>query len=155
MFSLRVDEAWHQFALFTPQYRAFCKRYFGRFMHHAPSNAPCTGEVPEASWDYFVGVYRSLYGAAPPPVWRDENSVSADRRLIRERSTEVRRSSDKVELVDEGQTLVRCDAFAEPALEFISRHAVFYVRELPGLSATDRKRLCRALVESGTLRVAR
>jgi hypothetical protein len=28
MHSLRVDEAWHQFVLFTREYSDFCQRYF-------------------------------------------------------------------------------------------------------------------------------
>ena len=45
MHSLRVDEVWHQFVLFTVEYVTFCKRYFGRYVHHSPSNAP----VPESA----------------------------------------------------------------------------------------------------------
>ena len=40
MYSTRVDEAWHQFVLFTSQYVDFCHRYFGEYLHHNPSNAP-------------------------------------------------------------------------------------------------------------------
>ncbi|CAN5923884.1 hypothetical protein BH11MYX4_BH11MYX4_44390 [soil metagenome] len=34
--SLRVDEAWHQFFLFTRECRELCLRIFGCFLHHAP-----------------------------------------------------------------------------------------------------------------------
>ena len=40
MHSLCVDEAWHQFVLFTVEYSAFCTKYFGHYRHHSPSNAP-------------------------------------------------------------------------------------------------------------------
>ncbi|MGB2221629.1 hypothetical protein [Neptunomonas sp.] len=32
-----VDEAWHEFILFTAQYRKFCKKGLGRFLDHVPS----------------------------------------------------------------------------------------------------------------------
>lgn len=31
-----IDEAWHNFILFTKDYGTFCKRYAGRFIHHFP-----------------------------------------------------------------------------------------------------------------------
>lgn len=34
-----VDEAWHEFILFTKQYEAFCKQAFGTFLHHTPATA--------------------------------------------------------------------------------------------------------------------
>ena len=45
MYSLRVDEAWHQFILYTAEYLTFCQRYFGRYVHHRPSNAPDTAAI--------------------------------------------------------------------------------------------------------------
>jgi hypothetical protein len=34
-----VDAAWHEFILFTRNYRAFCQRALGRFLHHTPTEA--------------------------------------------------------------------------------------------------------------------
>ncbi|WP_339719134.1 hypothetical protein [uncultured Paraglaciecola sp.] len=34
-----VDLAWHQFILFTKNYEFFCKKGFGRFLHHTPTEA--------------------------------------------------------------------------------------------------------------------
>lgn len=34
-----VDDAWHAFILFTRGYHQFCKRAFGRFLHHTPAEA--------------------------------------------------------------------------------------------------------------------
>jgi hypothetical protein len=31
-----VDEAWHEFITFTRAYEQFCRRAFGRFLHHEP-----------------------------------------------------------------------------------------------------------------------
>lgn len=37
--SQAVDDAWHEFILFTRQYDSFCSRAFGRFLHHTPTEA--------------------------------------------------------------------------------------------------------------------
>lgn len=33
----RVDEAWHEFILYTADYAAFCEVYAGFFIHHRPA----------------------------------------------------------------------------------------------------------------------
>lgn len=33
---LILDEMWHNFILFTRDYKSFCKEYFGRFINHQP-----------------------------------------------------------------------------------------------------------------------
>jgi len=37
--SRSVDEAWHEFILFTRQYRDYCDKTLGRFLHHVPAEA--------------------------------------------------------------------------------------------------------------------
>lgn len=37
--SQAVDDAWHEFILFTRQYDVFCRAAFGRFLHHTPAEA--------------------------------------------------------------------------------------------------------------------
>jgi hypothetical protein len=32
-----IDEMWHAFVLFTPDYAAYCERHFGRMLHHVPT----------------------------------------------------------------------------------------------------------------------
>ncbi|MGH8556123.1 MAG: glycine-rich domain-containing protein [Methylococcales bacterium] len=34
-----VDDAWHEFILFTAGYEQFCQNAFGRFLHHTPAEA--------------------------------------------------------------------------------------------------------------------
>jgi len=34
-----VDDAWHEFILFTRQYDQFCRHAFGHFLHHTPAEA--------------------------------------------------------------------------------------------------------------------
>ena len=35
--SQAVDHTWHEFILFTRKYQTFCKKGFGRFLHHTPA----------------------------------------------------------------------------------------------------------------------
>ncbi|HLF95713.1 MAG TPA: hypothetical protein VI457_01090 [Methylococcaceae bacterium] len=37
--SQAVDDAWHEFILFTRAYDAFCRRALGRYLHHTPVEA--------------------------------------------------------------------------------------------------------------------
>lgn len=34
-----VDAAWHEFILFTREYKKFCSKTLGRFLHHTPAEA--------------------------------------------------------------------------------------------------------------------
>lgn len=45
--SLAVDEAWHEFILFTRQYQAFCQKAFGYYLHHTPAEAMEPEETEE------------------------------------------------------------------------------------------------------------
>lgn len=52
--SQAVDDAWHEFILFTRAYEQFCGRAFGRFLHHTPAEAMATptqaGEGIRRAW---------------------------------------------------------------------------------------------------------
>lgn len=37
---LVIDEMWHIFMIYTEDYRNFCEKHFGFFIHHAPNDAP-------------------------------------------------------------------------------------------------------------------
>lgn len=37
-----VDDAWHEFILFTRTYQRFCQKAYGRFLHHTPAEAMAT-----------------------------------------------------------------------------------------------------------------
>lgn len=49
-----VDDAWHAFILFTRGYHRFCRRAFGRFLHHTPAEAMSSptraGEGIKRAW---------------------------------------------------------------------------------------------------------
>jgi hypothetical protein len=42
-----VDVAWHEFILFTKQYKQFCDSAFKRFLHHMPAEAMTTPTIAQ------------------------------------------------------------------------------------------------------------
>jgi hypothetical protein len=161
MFSTRVDEAWHQFALFTRQYADFCMRFIGRFVHHVPSEAPEAKQVVSAlSFDAFSAHYRTAF-AVEPAAWRDELALSGATRLRWSRwaaPLDVALAAGSAQLVQAGEpprVLASVSARAGAALRFIATERLFLVRELPGLRTPgEQLALCRPLVQFGILRVA-
>jgi len=161
MHSLRVDEAWHQFVLFTKQYTEFCERFFGRYVHHSPSNAPEVAlppPVPVATFAQFRERYEELFGSPLPDVWHDHRNVTTTRRVTNPRAgvLALRHAGDMVDLVTlDGTALMSVNEFATDALEFIARTGAFYVRELPGGLTDDEKvALVSTLIEYRILRAA-
>jgi hypothetical protein len=160
MHSLCVDEAWHQFVLFTAEYSGFCTEYFGRYRHHAPSNAPNTGfgYAPDATLAEFVDRYRDMFGVDLPQVWDDSSWVTPRRRVVNYFCGQLSLGSvdGMVDLIDrDGRALLSVSDVAREALQFIASTGAFYVRELPGdLTEEEKVALVSALVELKVLRVA-
>ncbi|MBL8399191.1 MAG: hypothetical protein JNL84_13795 [Candidatus Accumulibacter sp.] len=63
MIDKRVDEFWHSFILFTPQYRQFCSEVMGFFVDHQPRTS--TTPVPTSAIANFVAAYKAEYGELP------------------------------------------------------------------------------------------
>ena len=166
MYSMRVDEAWHQFILFTRAYATFCDRFFGRYVSHVPSNEPAPDGTAPASVaaeesSTFTGFrtrYEELFGHPLPDVWFDERSVTPWRRVLNEQAGTwtVCDHGEKVGLVGaEGRLLLTMSGFAREALAFLAQTRVFYVRELPGdLIDAEKVALITALIGSGLLQIA-
>jgi hypothetical protein len=161
MHSMRVDEAWHQFVLFTREYVDFCNRCFGAYMHHSPSNAPKSPGEEEAKTSTFQSFrvrYEALFGGRLPDVWFDDRSVTMSRRVINDHAGRSHVSVDggMVSLVGaDGTIVLSVSDIAREALGFMSRTGSFYVRELPGHLTDDEKvGLVATLVEHRLLRVA-
>jgi hypothetical protein len=159
MHSLCVDEAWHQFVLFTAEYSAFCTKYFGCYRHHFPSNAPSAGvtDVPEATSAEFSDRYRDIFGMDLPEVWDDSSWITPHRRVVNRDCGRVALDSvdGMVALSDhDGRPLLSVSEIAGEALRFISHTGAFYVRELPGdLTDEEKVALVAALVKLKVLRV--
>jgi hypothetical protein len=63
MIDRRIDELWHSFILFTPQYRAFCDEVMGFFVDHQPRTSMTP--VPVGAISNFVSAYTRHFGALP------------------------------------------------------------------------------------------
>jgi len=157
MCSRRVDEAWHQFMLFSREYIQFCMRYFGGYVQHRPGRA-ATAVRAGAELPVFRSRYEAYYGEPLPDVWYDDKSIVQHRRVINDGAgrMSVRTDGERVSLVSQaGETLVSVDPPALTAMRFIARTDAFYVRELPGqLTEAEQVMLVATLVELQVLRVA-
>jgi len=161
MYSLRVDEVWHQFVLFTKQYSEFCTRYFGKYIHHSPSNAPDYGSGQSGgpmTFEAFKGFYRDYFGLQLPDVWLDEKSIAINSRVFNDHvgKLAVLENEGMVELsTRDGQALLSVNDIARDSLAFIADSSVFHVRELPpDLTDEEKIALVGTLVEYKILRVA-
>jgi hypothetical protein len=161
MFSVRVDEIWHQFVLFTAEYAEFCARFAGRFLHHAPSEADAeTAREQVVSFAEFRAEYAARFGELSSH-WSDELSLKPATRLaqaVHALPLRVETEENHARLVHAGsreQLVCRTPKRCADALRFIASERCFLVRELPGLRV-DRERieLCRPLVKFGILRLA-
>jgi hypothetical protein len=155
MYSLRVDEAWHQFALFTRKYHEFCHHFFGRVIPHEPAYQVEKGEGGQDLSDAFRAVCRDLFGEPAPTVWGEWERVESFERIRYERLEtrfRVELRGDKAELVmiEDGVTepIIRLHRRGEAALRFVADHDIFYVRELPGIDERQKVALARALLST-------
>lgn len=150
--SCRIDEVWHNFVLFTREYAAYCQQYFGRFMNHAPSNAPPgpVRETPALDPDRpksFPEHYASFFGIELPDLWRDELNVTVSRRAIGKKGSLSGVAAN-------GQELLVVEKRRVAAMQFIQRGLPFFVRELPGeLSDEEKCGLVSTLIERRLVRI--
>ncbi|MFI7501842.1 glycine-rich domain-containing protein [Streptomyces sp. NPDC049687] len=161
MYSVRVDEAWHQFILYTDEYMDFCRRFFGHYVPHSPSNAPkqpSTQHYERMTFDEFKARYEALFGEALPDIWYDTRNLTTSRRVIRDATPKVSisRHDGQCDLRDDaGDLVLSVNDLAHSALEFITRTGVFYIRELPGeLTDEEKTALVEALLAAHVLRPA-
>jgi hypothetical protein len=59
--SRAVDTAWHEFLLFSKEYHYFCKKSFGRFLHHTPFSEINLLEKQPSTHDSWLERQRSNY----------------------------------------------------------------------------------------------
>src|SRR3712207_3180742 len=64
--SKTVDEAWHEFVLFTREYAAFCEERYGRFLHHDPYES-----VDREAFRRTYSAYEGRYGTPDRRIWSD------------------------------------------------------------------------------------
>jgi hypothetical protein len=157
MYSLRIDEIWHQFVLFTRQYMDFCARHYGAYLPHNPSNAPGR-TVPVATFEEFNAYYQKTFSEPLPDCWYDDRNVRLNRRVMDARIGRLllREEDGQAELVNgRGEVVFAVNSLAAEALSFMADAGAFYVRELPGGLGNDEKvALVATLVQHRLLRLA-
>lgn len=67
--SKMVDDIWHAFILFTPQYVSFCNNEFGEYIHHQPNTSETP--VPLEALTNFYAEYVAMYGQVHP-IWYED-----------------------------------------------------------------------------------
>lgn len=160
MYSLRVDQIWHQFILFTRQYIAYCHQYFDKYIQHAPSTAPVPeGEAghPTSTFGIFADRYEALFGEPLPDLWYDEKNVTLERRIVNSwaGAFSLRDDGDMVELLnDYEEPVFAVEQVARTALEFLAGTGTFFVRELPELPDEQKIALVSTMVEHKLLDLA-
>ena len=57
-----IDEIWHEFQMFSEQYREFCMEYIGFFVDHQPKtrHEPITDEMPIITLEAAIGTFGGL-----------------------------------------------------------------------------------------------
>lgn len=73
MCSKEVDEVWHQFILFTPQYHRFCTDYLSGYLHHLPrtSFTPLVSDGVKS----LKALYTEFFGELPS-IWNYSEECS-------------------------------------------------------------------------------
>ena len=158
MFSALVDEAWQTFILQTREYADFGQRYFGRYLHHVPTDTGVATPRDTPSFAEFQRRYEEFYNEPLPTVWFDGQNMSLSSRVINDQAATlgVLIDDDGVYLTDvAGNVLLTVNELAYPALLFVSRTHDFYVRELGDDLTTDEKvGLVAMLTDLGIVRLA-
>lgn len=89
-----IDEMWHNFILFTRDYAAFCRSYFGYFIHHGPADKdsqrredPIGFQLRNASkFETQCNVLYDLPGEETLVKWFLEYSVCYDAKFFRKKT---------------------------------------------------------------------
>lgn len=75
-----VDEAWHGFILCTAPYEAFCRRAYGRFLHHHPEGGGTPVDDSAAQLGRTVVAWAMVAGAGERCLlWDLDERVGVDR----------------------------------------------------------------------------
>ncbi len=64
--SLKIDNAWHEFILFTRLYMRTCQEHFGRYIHHSPGGDESDNK---ARFERTLQIYEESFGPVPRNPW--------------------------------------------------------------------------------------
>ncbi|RJQ14558.1 hypothetical protein C4553_00590 [Candidatus Parcubacteria bacterium] len=74
-----IDEAWHNFILFTKDYARFCQEQFGKFIHHLPlapgNRASDEGSLIRAT----TAAAKECFGESLSPNWSYGKAANCDK----------------------------------------------------------------------------
>jgi len=59
---LHIDQAWHTFLMFTREYDAFCRFYFGTFIHHSPVTPTNRARHKDIPKNLVFPIAREIFG---------------------------------------------------------------------------------------------
>lgn len=70
-----IDELWHTFIIFTPDYHRFCEMVAGRYLHHQPTTEEDLKDGKNIN-DYArtLSVYKTYFGEPPVHLWPVPNT---------------------------------------------------------------------------------
>lgn len=63
-----IDDAWHEFLLFTREYEVFCREYCGGFMHHQPHDG-IPAEIDPEMLQSTIDLMHTVFGGKPNTNW--------------------------------------------------------------------------------------
>jgi hypothetical protein len=72
-----IDDAWHEFMLYTREYEQFCKTYCGGFMHHEPHSGETVEAVDPAILFPTIDLMHQVFGTKPNTNWDYVPSLEA------------------------------------------------------------------------------
>lgn len=72
--STTIDEVWHLFILNTRIYAAYCDRYLGGLIHHAPTEGPETEAYART-----LSLLSERFGDPDPHYWPEMGASKCDR----------------------------------------------------------------------------
>jgi len=163
MYSRRIDEAWHQFILYTKAYHDFCDRFLGGYLHHTPLPPEEAARQPDPrqpkDFHGFALAYRRRYGESLPTVWLDHVGIAPSTRVLNEEAgswsllVAPEGPADFQLLGPEQELIISVNSVAFEALRFASGTEGFYVRELPGLTDDEGVAMVSTLVRLGRLKL--
>jgi hypothetical protein len=100
-----VDQVWHEHILFTREYRAFCKKHFGKYVNHAPTvvgYSIATASDDQRCYAYTLYFYALYFNSTPSTVYWPTNDATNDlltemknANVIISRSLKIKNLNDK------------------------------------------------------------
>ena len=76
-----VDQVWHEHIIFTREYRAFCKKHFGKYVNHNPTvvgYSTATASDDQRCYAYTLYFYALFFNSTPSSVYWPTDDATND-----------------------------------------------------------------------------